>query len=136
MQRKEKFPAAYAAMLALTLMFLAVSALYAAHILSGASDGTTYLIETEYAVTPEPLPERALININTATVDELTELSGIGPALAQAIVDEREANGPFASADELRRVSGIGEKKVEALRGEVCTEEPGAAEPDETEEAA
>lgn len=126
MQRKEKFTAACWAMLALTLAFLAVSALYAAHMLGGESSGTAYRIETvQGADTPEPLPERVLINVNTADVDELQKLSGIGPALAQAIVDEREANGPFETLDELLRVNGIGSVKLEGLRSEACTETEG-----------
>lgn len=60
------------------------------------------------------------ININAATADQLTALSGIGDALAKRIVDDREKNGPFSSIDDLTRVSGIGEKKLEGFRDEVC----------------
>lgn len=62
----------------------------------------------------------ALVNINTATATELDELPGVGPSTAQAIVDDREQNGPFASVEDLMRVSGIGEKKFEKLRGRIC----------------
>jgi len=49
------------------------------------------------------------VNINTGTAAEIAEaLSGIGEKKAQAIVADREANGPFKSADELTRVKGIG----------------------------
>ncbi|MFA5536486.1 MAG: helix-hairpin-helix domain-containing protein [Bacillota bacterium] len=51
------------------------------------------------------------INLNTATKDELTKLPGIGPTLAQRVVDYREKNGFFSSVDELKQVSGIGDKK-------------------------
>jgi competence protein ComEA len=61
-----------------------------------------------------------LVNVNTATVAELESLSGVGPVTAQAIVDEREANGPFASVDDLTRVRGIGDKKLATLAGQVC----------------
>ena len=48
------------------------------------------------------------ININAATRAELMRLPGIGPALAGAIVEDRERHGPFASVDGLQRVRGIG----------------------------
>ena len=56
-----------------------------------------------------------LININTATVDQLMTLPGIGEVLAQRIVDYREANGPFPSVAALTNVSGIGEKRLANL---------------------
>lgn len=62
----------------------------------------------------------ALININRATEAELDTLPGVGPATAAAIVEDREANGPFSSPDDLMRVSGIGEKKYEKLAGLIC----------------
>lgn len=61
-----------------------------------------------------------LVNINTATVDELQALSGVGPSTAQAIVDDREKNGLFASAEDLMRVSGIGEKKFAKIKDSIC----------------
>lgn len=60
-----------------------------------------------------------LVNINTASAQELQELSGIGPALSQRIVEYRSANGPFSSVEELTEVSGIGEAILERLRGQV-----------------
>ena len=52
----------------------------------------------------------SLVNINTATVEELDALPGIGEVRAQAIVSHREANGPFPTLEALKEVTGIGEK--------------------------
>ncbi|SDC30028.1 helix-hairpin-helix domain-containing protein [Shouchella lonarensis] len=55
------------------------------------------------------------LNLNTATVDELTTLQGIGPARAEAIVAYREEHGPFESVEALTNVSGIGAKSLEVI---------------------
>ena len=59
----------------------------------------------------QPPASPAKIDINTATVQQLQLLPGIGEALAQRIVDYRDANGNFSAIEELMNVSGIGEKK-------------------------
>ncbi|MFB9145753.1 ComEA family DNA-binding protein [Halomonas alkalicola] len=63
--------------------------------------------------------EMAPINVNTADAELLSELPGIGPAKAAAIIEEREANGPFESAEDLTRVSGIGAGTVANLEDQV-----------------
>lgn len=69
------------------------------------------------------------VNINSADARTLEmELRGVGPSLAQAIVDDREANGVFASADDLERVKGIGPRVVEMNRADILTEDAPAAE--------
>jgi len=60
-----------------------------------------------------------LVNLNTATLEQLESLPGIGPALAQRILDHRQEHGPFRSVDDLLNVSGIGEKRLEDLRSKV-----------------
>ena len=60
---------------------------------------------------------RERININTASLDKLDTLPGIGPVTAQKIVDYREANGPFEQVEEIMEVSGIGEAKFEQMEG-------------------
>ena len=61
-----------------------------------------------------------MVNLNTATEEELTSLPGIGEATAAKIVADRAANGPFSAVEDLMRVSGIGEKKLAALDGLIC----------------
>lgn len=60
----------------------------------------------------EPTTASGKVNINTATLDEMTVLPGIGPKLAQRIIDHRETNGPFRTVSELTEVEGIGDKKL------------------------
>ena len=62
------------------------------------------------------MPDVTPVDINTARVEELTTLPGIGEKLAERIVKYREDNGDFASVNDLVNVSGIGEGKLDALR--------------------
>jgi competence protein ComEA len=56
------------------------------------------------------------VDLNTATLEQLDALPGIGPATAQKIVADRTENGPFRSVDDLLRVAGIGPAKLDALK--------------------
>ena len=88
-----------------------------------------FTVETQYPVqqqaeeTVRQVDDRTdtrsdgLVNINTADVDELCELPGIGPALAQRIMDYREANGDFEYIDDIRNVEGIGDVTFANIRG-------------------
>ena len=76
------------------------------------------VVSTEAEVPEELLaPEASLVNINTATEEELDTLPGIGEELARRIVAYREENGPFATTEELINVKGIGEAKLADLDG-------------------
>lgn len=65
--------------------------------------------------TQERPPPGPIVDINTATVDELTDLPGIGPSKAQAIFDDRERRGPYKKCRQLERVTGIGPSTVDQL---------------------
>lgn len=61
----------------------------------------------------------AVVNINTATKEELTSLKGVGDKRAQEIIDYRKKNGNFKSVDELEKVPGIGPGLMKQIRSEV-----------------
>jgi competence protein ComEA len=71
------------------------------------------------AAAPGEAPAGAKVSLATATVEQLDGLDGIGPTLAQRILQWRDAHGGFKSVDQLREVEGIGEKRFEALRAAV-----------------
>ena len=108
-------------MFALAGAFLAALALLYSRS-AAVAPGTDYTISVQRQaaeqVTPEPPEPKGPVDVNTAAAEELEELSGIGPVLAQRIIDYREANGPFQSVEDLLEVSGIGEATLEKFRDE------------------
>ena len=68
-----------------------------------------------------------VVNVNTATAEELEQLPGIGASRARAVIEAREARGGFDSVDELVEVKGIGEASLEKLRPHLTTEGPTTA---------
>lgn len=65
---------------------------------------------------PGPGTGKRPVSLATATADDLDSLDGIGPTLAQRIVEYRQAHGGFRSVDELRQVDGIGDKRFQQLK--------------------
>ena len=62
------------------------------------------------------------INLNSASVDDLVSIPGIGPVKARRIIEYRESHGPFSSVEELVNVSGIGEKTLKKISEYVMVE--------------
>ena len=63
----------------------------------------------------------AKVNINTASAKELTTLGGVGPKLAERIVEYRDAHGPFKKPEDLKKVEGVGKALFERNRERVVT---------------
>lgn len=70
-----------------------------------------------------PADAGARVNVNVASVEELVRLPGIGPSLAQAIV-ERRTRSPFQRPEELRDVKGIGDRLYERLKDQITVGDP------------
>ena len=99
-------------LLGLTVLFLLAVAL--TWLLTPRTARGDYEIEAE---------QLRMVNINTAGVDELDSLPGIGPVLAQRIVDWRTENGPFTDAAQLLEVDGIGQTVLESIQDFIVTED-------------
>jgi len=69
----------------------------------------------------QPVLAQGKINLNTATVEQMVELKGIGEAKAQKIVEYRNKH-KFTSVDQIVEISGIGEKLLEKLRNQLTVE--------------
>jgi len=63
--------------------------------------------------------ETKIVRINTATIEQLDTLTGVGPSIAQRIIYYRTKNGGFKDVEELKLVSGIGDKLFEKIKNDV-----------------
>jgi competence protein ComEA len=75
--------------------------------------------EIEPLVTKTENEKGEKLNINSAELSELQQLSGVGPSKAQSIISYREENGPFTSIEQLLEVRGIGEKTIEDWKDKI-----------------
>jgi competence protein ComEA len=66
--------------------------------------------------------EGGKVNINTATAEELDTLPGVGPSIAQRIIDYRTTNGPFQSIEDIKNVKGIGDATFEKLKDKITVQ--------------
>ena len=78
---------------------------------------------------PQVSAQADQIDLNTADANTLRSLKGIGVKLAQRIIENRKANGPFTSVDDLKRVKGIGSKTVEKNRDRMRVSSPSSPKP-------
>ena len=63
-----------------------------------------------------------LVNVNIATIEELQQVPGMDQALAQSIVEYRQANGPFSSVKDLSKGQGMDEQKLKGMKGDLTAE--------------
>jgi len=85
-----------------------------------SSSSELEFIEVQSVENNSSIKSSELININSADLDELQEISGIGPSKAEAIIDFRNENGFIDDKSSLTKISGIGEKTVEKIEDEIC----------------
>lgn len=108
-------PARHAAVVALTLTgAFALASSWSSSRTSVPTTGTTPEAAAEQAADQRRPP--TTINLNTATQPELEALPGIGPSIAQRIIERRDTKGPYTTVDDLDKVRGIGPVILERIR--------------------
>lgn len=89
---------------------------------SGSNDNSLVLPGATEESAASSQNNSELININTASREELDTLPGIGPTIAQRIIDYREENGPFQTIEDIVNVSGIGPATFENIKDLITTQ--------------
>ena len=120
--KKEKYK-----FLAVVLFFLVSGVIYSHSFYGGTLNMGTEITVDEIGVSAgEMIPAEDFlekIDINTATAEELTYLSGIGEGRAAEILKYREENGDFSRIEDIMQVSGIGEKTFEEIKEQITVGE-------------
>ncbi len=110
-------------LLAVLLFFLVSGICYSHSFAAGDLEMGTPASAEEITDKQESNAVSGRLNINTATAEELTRLSGIGEKKAAEIIAYRQKNGSFSDCTELMRVSGIGEKTFAEIQDEITVGE-------------
>ena len=82
--------------------------------------GNTEIVTSENARTSTKKEGKLMVNINTATEEQLEELTGIGESIAKRIIEYRKENGKFNSIEDIKNVSGIGDAKFNRIKDNIC----------------
>ncbi len=103
-------------MLCLAVCLAILGSQTAEYLLSFRREATPVSAQAARSLPAAKETEQGKINVNTATLADFQQAEGVGPALAQAIVDARDSLGGFLFIEELKDVPGIGEKRFQALQ--------------------
>jgi len=107
----------YAAFIALAIILILVFFAYNHSYVTGPLDEPSRGVE-------EPFPGFP-VDINSADIEALRLLPGVGTKTAEAIIEKRQKKGKFVSIEDIRKVRGIGEQKFEALKGYITIKKDG-----------
>ncbi len=88
-----------------------------------------FMVGVPLAQDAPPVNDKAKVDLNVATIEQLDELPGVGPTTARRIVDYRDENGPFKRIEDLMNVKGIGEKKFLKLKELIAVQSAPAPKP-------
>lgn len=107
-------------LIAIALLMAAGLVGYNAFFSKTAVEITENLVTSEALEQDEETKSSEVININTASSEELEKLSGVGKAMAKRIVEYRDTHGGFANKEEIMNVKGIGKKVFETIKNNIC----------------